>query len=387
MKVLFIAKNIPTPNFKGNAIILTIAKKISSFSKVSFLFPKEIVPFGFHFFKKYKNVYRLKKWERDGFNISIAKFPRLPLKNCTYLFWNKLSKGDIKYYIENGPFDIIHAHYLMPDGYLAYLYFKKFKIPYVVTIRNADIRILERKKLSSSNFKKATIIINNASQVITTNSGYKDLVNELFGNKTIVIPHGIEESDFSNEDVDQSKEILITCVSSFDEKKNVDWVIDAVKGYTGKSIIKLKIVGSGILDKKLRSQAGNSDRISFLGNLKREEVLNILRSSQIFALPSSEESFGLVYLEATASGNAIIGFENEGVWGVFEKDKEALFCTDKLSFNKQLYRLIDDDLLRKNLIFNSIIKANKYKWPFIVEEYERVYKNAISQFNKNKEII
>jgi len=65
-----------------------------------------------------------------------------------------------------------------------------------------------------------------------------------------------------------------------------------------------------------------------------------LFESDIFALPSYKETFGLVYLEAAAARNAIIGFKGEGVWGLFEVDKEMLFCGDFEEFQEQLKLLI-----------------------------------------------
>lgn len=381
LKVLFIAKNIPTPKVKANAIVLTIAEKISSFSKVQFLFPREWLPFGFQYFAKYRPIYKLKRWKNGNFSISVSTYPRLPFKKFAYWLWNKLSKEDDEFYGNIGPFDLIHAHYLLPDGYFAYLFSEKYNVPYVVTIRNADMRFLERTNKSNPDFKKALKIISNASKVLTLNVAYKDFIDSLFGVESMLIPHGIEETAFYEGDNEENDQLIISCVSTFDEKKNIGWVIDGVKSYAGNKNIKLNIIGSGKLEEKLKRRA-NDDRILFLGRVEREEVLKNLRKSDIFALPSSEESFGLVYLEAAASNNAIIGFEKEGVWGVFESEKEALYCKDKEHFIRLLHNLIDDPVVVSQLKSAAFLKSNEFTWPLIVNIYEAVYRNAISNFSK-----
>lgn len=378
LKVLFIAKNIPTPEVNSNAIVLTIAKEISSFSKVHFLFPKEWLPYGFQYISKYKSIYKLKGWKSKGFSISVLNYPRLPFKQMAYALWTGLSKKDNEFYKKEGPFDLIHAHYLLPDGYFAYLFSKKYKVPYIITIRNADMRFLERSKSDNSDFKKAYKVIINAERVLTLNLAYKNYIDNLFGINALVIPHGIEEEALYEKEKASSEILTISCVSQFDEKKNVGWVIDAVKNYKGEVPIQLNIIGSGRNEEGLKEQARNSKRIRFLGRLSRVDVLDRLKSSDIFALPSSEESFGLVYLEAAATKNAIIGYEKEGIWGVLEENKEALFCRDQKHFEDLLHTLIDNPKLRLDLENSSFSKAKMLNWKNIANEYKKVYSSSIS---------
>lgn len=117
-----------------------------------------------------------------------------------------------------------------------------------------------------------------------------------------------------------------------------------------------------------------------MGRLSREEVLNELKVSDIFALPSSEESFGLVYLEAAASKNAIVAYEKEGVWGVFKEEKEALYCRGKEHFNSILYHLIEDSEIRSELSEAAFLKAKELSWSKIVKAYQRVY-NEVTENN------
>lgn len=381
LKVLFIAQNIPVPGIRPSRIIIDIAHQISSFAEVIFLYPSELIPFGFHFLSKYKPFYKLKNWNFEGFNITVKKYFRAPYSNAAFWFWNKLSKHDIKYYKEYGPFDIIHAHYLFPDGFLAYLYSKKFNVPYIITIRNADIRHLKKIGKNNPDFKKASFIINNASEVLSLNLAYKIFIDELFNVSSIIVPHGIEESAYYKNSDPPANKIIITIVSEFIKRKNIDWVIEAFKSYKGNKKIELNVIGSGPLNENLKSIAGNDDRIHFLGKIDRPAVLNQLQKSDIFALPSFDESFGLVYIEAAASKNAIIGLKDEGVWGVFEKNSELLFSIDRKHFEKTLHFLIDDSQLILKLKEGAYKKAKMLNWKDIAKRYKSIYNQSISMFD------
>jgi len=380
LKVLFIAKNVPVKGIHFSRIVIDIAHKISAFCEVAFLYPNETVPFGFHFLKKYKPFYRLKSWDFEGFHISVTNYIRFPFRKMAFWFWNKLSKNDIKFYNQTGPFDLIHAHYLFPDGYLAYLYSKKYNIPYLITIRNADIRHLKSISKRNPDVKKAMLIIWNAQKVLSLNLSYKEFVDDLFGISSIIIPHGIEESAYFEGKTDRQNKVKITTVSEAIKRKNINWIIKAVYNYKGKQEIELNVIGSGPLMNELKQLANDDKRINFLGKIDRSAVLKHLQDSDIFALPSFDESFGLVYLEAAATKNAIIGFKHEGVWGIFEDQHEMFFSENEEHFQKILHNLIDDQALRTKLQQAAFNKAKKLRWDNITKLYKQVYEESIHTF-------
>jgi len=383
LKILFIAKNIPLPGTRSNKIIFLIANKISSFCKVNILYPNIVVPFGAQFIKKHRSFYNLKKWNDEGFNVDVSQYFRLPFKKMAYWFWKNLSKKDIAFYKKTGPFDLIHAHYLFPDGYLGFLYSKKYHIPYVISIRIADVRYLKSISKNNPDYKKANTIIHNASRVLCLNYAHKEFIDNTFGLNTLILTHGIEKTAFYNKLKKPNNKVIITTIAEAIKLKNIDWIIRAFQNYSGKQDIELNIIGTGVLINDLKQLAGNDNRIHFHGILKRPEVLEHLKSSDIFALPSYPESFGLVYLEAAATMNAIIGFRNEGMWGIFEDKTEMLFSRNESDFQKQLYKLIDDYTLRSDLMNKVYKKAIQMNWDNIIHQYKKIYLESIHSFHTN----
>jgi glycosyltransferase involved in cell wall biosynthesis len=261
----------------------------------------------------------------------------------------------------------------MPDGYLAWLFSMRYQIPYIVTFRNADVKFLRNLDPRSPDMKKAKLVASNAARILTLNKAYKDYVDDLFGVDSLIIPHGIKEEIFTDDQKKKSEKTVIGVVAKAIKRKNIDWVINAIKTYNGQRDILLNIIGDGPLLDDLKKLAEGDDRIHFKGKLAIEDVLEISREGDIFALPSADETFGMVYLEAAANHNAMIGLQNEGVWGVFEDGKEMLFSKDESDFQQLLHGLIDNKTQQNTLAENAFAKAQQLTWPVITKKYEDLY--------------
>jgi glycosyltransferase involved in cell wall biosynthesis len=383
INVLFIAKNIPVPGMYSSRVIMEIATRISSFSKVSFLYPKEKVPPGLHLLKKYRPIYKLQSWNCEGYDIAIYPYLRIPFTSSSYKLWNKLSGIGKTFYKDTGPYDIIHAHYLLPDGYLAYLFSQHYHLPYIITVRNADIKHLRSLKKNDHDFKKAELVIKNASRVLSLNSAYKQYIDKVFGIDSLVIPHGLDDHIYASEKNIPGKVVTITTIAEAIKRKHIDWVIRGVKTYLGEVDIRLNVIGDGPLMPELKKIPGGDVRINFTGKLSHDEVLTSLRQSDIFALPSADETFGMVYLEAAANNNALVGLINEGVWGIFEDKKEMLFCKNENDFHELLHRLISSREERLTLSENAFIKATELNWATISKEYEELYNEIIESYKSS----
>ncbi len=380
-KILFIAKNIPVPGVLPSRVVIDIAHQISTFAEVKFVYPKEIVPFGLQYFKKYKPFYRLQPWNYEGFHVDVLSYIRIPVRKMAFSLWNGLSKKSKEYYQKNGPFDLIHAHYLFPDGYLAYLFGKKYGVPYVITIRNSDLVLLKKLSANDPDYKKAENAIGHAAKILCLNKSYKTFIDQKFHIHTEIIPHGIEPEAYAP-DLSTPDKVRIITVSSAIKRKNIQWIIRAFKNYKGRQSIGLEIYGEGVLLEELKQLAGDDPRIGFRGKVPRGQVLRALQHSDIFALPSYDETYGLTYVEAAANHNALIGLKNEGVWGIFEENHEMLFSTDESDFQEKLHLLIDQNELRERLKQRAFLNAKKLNWLKIKDIYEKTYQKVVEDCNR-----
>jgi glycosyltransferase involved in cell wall biosynthesis len=92
--------------------------------------------------------------------------------------------------------------------------------------------------------------------------------------------------------------------------KRVDLVIEAMR-YV-KYPIRLKIVGKGEDEQKLRQLAGNDERIEFLGRVSDQELLNLYTNALAVPFMPIREDYGYITLEAFAHAKPVITCEDSG---------------------------------------------------------------------------
>jgi glycosyltransferase involved in cell wall biosynthesis len=150
---------------------------------------------------------------------------------------------------------------------------------------------------------------------------FPQYVNKMFVAGSGINFSEIEPHEFFLKKIENSKsktKINFITVASFIKRKNIDITLDALKPLSDFDW-EYTIIGDGdekdFLTSKIDSLKLN-EKVHLLGKKTRDEVLTYLKSSDVFIMVSSSETFGLVYLEAMAKGNMIIGCKNWGIDGV-----------------------------------------------------------------------
>ena len=374
-KILYIASNIPSPNHKSNDVILEMASKISDTYDVSIQYPSAKVPFGMNLFSKYRPFWNLKEWLWKDLKITPLKYWRLPIKGqasrLLHSLFNKLDLG-------SNPPVLIHAHFLLVDGLVAYLYWKKYNIPYIITARANDIRVLGDMNEGKHDFKMAKLAIKNATKVFCLNNIQQEVLERRFNTSCEIVPNGIDSDSLKfNWPASDKQDVIITSVGNFLKRKHFQWLIKAIQEYNGNIPLKTFLIGDGTEGEPLRKLAKGNKDIIFTGRLPKAEVFQYLRKGQIFSLPSINETFGLVFLEAAACGNAIIGRYRDGIWKSFHEKTEMIYVSTYDEYKTELYRLIEDEALRKKLATNAFERVEEFTWDKIITRLQTNYEEII----------
>lgn len=136
--------------------------------------------------------------------------------------------------------------------------------------------------------------------------------------------------------------------------KGADHLIDAIADLSHDfPDLHLVLVGSGDDLVRLKQQAQSSmiaGRIHFLENLSRQELAAWYATADIFALPSTGEGFGLVFLEAMAFGKPVVGTNFGGIPDVVENGRQGLLVEPiAAAISVALRRLLSDAPLREEM--------------------------------------
>jgi len=207
-------------------------------------------------------------------------------------------------------YDIVIAH--MPSGIL---YADKLGLPFVAGVHNSDLTVLTSPLYKFHFKKRLESALTNAKAIACRSFVIQKKLLALypqFENKTFVAPSGVDVPLQTNK---KQREILrvLTC-ANYKKSKNIEKVLMALKGLEG---FELTVIGAKTDTSKLRKL--NPDAV-FRGWLPKEKVLEQMRNSDIFILPSTGETFGMVYLEAMASGCITVCKKDDGVDGIIQNN-------------------------------------------------------------------
>ncbi|HEK1038983.1 TPA: glycosyltransferase family 4 protein [Proteus mirabilis] len=374
MNILHITRNIPIKNLDGNPIILNILKELKKQGiSQKVLFPAEYIPKLPFLPQRYKIFSDLRKMTCIDNSIPILfyNFIRIP-KIYEFSLCGLYINNNIYNFIKNT--DIIHAHYILPDGLIAYKLATKKNINYIVSIRQGDIDRIKKIKHSGFYFQQYKMVLEKASFIIAINQNIKNYIKNTFNIETVCIPHGINKSKFpSTFPIKNKNKIIITTCAQLIKRKNIDWVINVFnKLNTNNKEIKLNIIGDGPLYEDLSSI--KNENIHFHGWKKNNEVLGTFSESDIFILPSDNETFGMVYIEAAINGCVIIGKKGTGIDGYINSDNGAFFVSSQKELYSVLKNLIDNDTLLTDLKDKIYKKSQElFSLEEIITKYINIY--------------
>lgn len=275
-------------------------------------------------------------------------------------------------------YDIVHAHWLIPQG-IVQSFFKK---PYIVTGHGGDVT-----SMNKGIFRKLKIrCLKRARQVTVVSEHLKNKVQELVSEiNPLIIPMGVDVSKFGKQYYvsnyfEQGEKKVVLFVGRLVEKKGVTYLIDAMKSIDAL----LVIVGDGPLRKDLQKQAAEiRDKVIFLGAKTHEELKVIYASADVFVAPSvtakdgDQEGFGLVMLEAMASGLPVIANNSGGISQLIINEVNGLLCKEKCvqELAVKIKCLLNDNDLKCKISNNIKKMIREYDYEMIAKKYIGIIKN------------
>jgi glycosyltransferase involved in cell wall biosynthesis len=145
--------------------------------------------------------------------------------------------------------------------------------------------------------------------------------------------------------------------------------------------VRLHVVGLGPEWARLQAltdQLGLRARVSFLGHISRARLAVEYRQCAIFCLPSRQEGFGIVYLEAMAAGRAIVACQAAAVPEIVEDGVTGLLTKpgDPTALAGALTELLDDPARRARLGEAGRERVRDYAAPVVARRFLEVAEEA-----------
>jgi len=185
--------------------------------------------------------------------------------------------------------EVIHAHWLVPGGFVALVVARLLSIPYVVTVHGADAFAL---KAGGLQWVKR-VIMRNAAVVGLTSAALAEAVPPVDSVPQPIIPMGVDVEGFA-EGVGERAPVFgqLLFVGRLAEKKGVDVLLNALAEFPDATRV---VGGDRPDDERLRALSGElgiGDRVRFAGRLSRPMIRDELRSAYAVVIPSKVAADG-----------------------------------------------------------------------------------------------
>ncbi|HEY3360820.1 MAG TPA: glycosyltransferase family 4 protein [Methanosarcina sp.] len=317
---------------------------------------------------------------RDGVSVIRVKGKPLPGQKR---FLMPSAYKELFSLLKKGNYEIINSHGLdSPLSMGALLASRKLRIPVVVTnhslVGDTPYRLLL--------YLMGKLLLKNTDAVIAVSSAV-DKDSRLMTKKPIYrIFNGVDSEDKIVKvpfPVDAKGKIVIVTVARMTKKKGVQNIVDLAPSLLQKhKDLLFVMVGDGELRHKLEKiveETGLSRNFYFTGEVSREKVLGYLEQADIFALPSSNEAFGISILEAMSKEVPVVAMNNSGVSDIITSGVNGYLADSLVEFSSALDNLIENPTLRTSFAREACRGLSNYDWNRICEQTSRVYRSVINE--------
>lgn len=298
--------------------------------------------------------------------------------------------------VKNEKIDVISAHWILPNGFIAYVVSKILHIPYTVTLPGSDVFIAKKNIL----YKKLAILAANAADGITSNSPHlKDDLIKLGANIRKFQPiiysvntevfKPIKNTNSIREKLGCAKnDVLVLGVGRLVEKKGFLYLVEAAKkALKENKNLFFVLVGDGdqriVLEKRIMKYS-LSKRFLLVGKIPYNQLVMYYNSADIFILPSVRDGEGnlddqsVSVIEAMSCAKPVISSDFLGYRLIIQNGVDGILIheRDVKGIKESLLKLANSKTLRNEMgkrARNKILK--NFTWGRIGRQYTHFFKS------------
>ena len=292
------------------------------------------------------------------------------------------------------PFDIIHAHWIIPQGACAVLtsHLHRAGPPLLCTSHGGDLYGLNSKPIVWLKRR----VLDKAEAVTTVSRKMRDDVGSLRidPGKIHVIPMGVDVQTRFIPSVRKKTTKSLLFVGRVVEKKGLRYLIAALPKIIEKHPdAKLRVAGDGQelnAMKKLASDLGVTGHVHFLGAVTNEALPGLYQTSDVVVFPSivatggDREGFGLVLVEALGCECAVVATDLPATRDIIQDGETAFIVRQKdaRQIADKVVQLLNDPELRNSLgAMGRQHVAQRFDWTAIAAQYRDLIHSVIRNYS------
>lgn len=338
---------------------------------------------------------------RGGVTVHRVREPRRPQDLSEFVAWIEHMNADmLAAGVELGDridFDLVHGHdwlVAVAGDHLA----KRFRCPLVVTIHATEYGRHQgwvEKHPQSHIHGTERWMAQRAERVITCSHYMREHVCDIYDldeDQVSVIPNGIDPMDLQPvDDLDTLRarfaapdEKLVLLVGRLVYEKGFQLALDALQPIIEDlGNVRFLVAGSGTHEQELKKQAeqlGLMEHGTFMGWIGDDVLHSLYRIADLCVVPSLYEPFGLVALEAMASGCPCIVADTGGLREVVpggERVGLRFNGGDAEHLGVMIERLLTDEPLRDRLVLEAGEHVLSFDWADVARQTDELYAQVL----------
>ncbi len=311
---------------------------------------------------------------KHKYDFEVYKIPGLPLKKWNVIVGIRPFFG-LKKILKN--YDIVHVHSIFSPLSSMAIFVANKKKPIILTnhslIGNPPLGSLIRKTIEKP--------ISKVNAIIAVSTAVKRETEQITAKPIFLIPNGIDANILNTAYLPKEKEskkngkLTIISVARLTKRKQIIDLVDIAHELRDYDI-KFIIIGDGPERKKICKKISELrlNNFELVGQKNEKEVINLMKNSDIFILPSMSEAFGIAALEARACGLPVIARNHSGVSDIIKHGKNGFLANSKEEMTSYLKELILRPELRKEFSVQARVGIENYTWDAVARKVTKAYK-------------
>lgn len=285
----------------------------------------------------------------------------------------------VREWIRNGDFDVMHVHEPLSPGISAIAAWAA-QGPIVATWHSS---MEKSRALSAAFYLAQTVMEKTRGRIAVSELARRTLVDHV-GGDAVLIPNGVECANFAVAEPlpgwpGEGKALFF--LGRLDEsRKGLDVLLAALPAIAERHPgVRVLLAGPGDAEEIKQKHPAVADRLTFMGLVTEEDKVRAFHSADIYVAPNiGGESFGIVLLEAMASGTAVVASDLEAFRRVLDEGRAGRHFRngDAADLAQVINQLLADDEERAAVIEIGRDRAWLYDWGRVTREIVDVYRSV-----------
>ncbi len=226
---------------------------------------------------------------------------------------------------------------------------------------------------------------------VAVSGAARRFVTQFFDDEYAIIPNGVDPERFHPDreplaGLDTGAPTILF-VGRFYRRKGLPILLSALPSIAERVPgVRVLVVGDGPQAPWVRLLARRAPcEVRFLGELEHDDIPRAYRTADVFVAPSTgSESFGIVHLEAMASGVPIVASDIEGYAEILDPGREALLFPNRnvQGLADSVVRVLTDSLLARSMGAAGREKSMRFAWTRIARDLESLFFDVLDRKQK-----